>query len=308
MNLYRKRILITGGTGTLGRAIVIKSIKENWGTEFTIFSRSELRLSQMKLKFPNIKTVIGDVRDYSRLQSAVAGHDGVIHAAALKRIPECEESPRECFLTNVEGSENVARACYGRVEWVVGISTDKACQAITTYGASKLLTESIFLSWARRSTDGDTQYHLLRYGNVVASNGSVFPFWRGEYEVGNALPITDPGMSRFWMSPYDAVTSIERCLSDGRPGLIYVPRVKSMGIFDLARGFFPDCRFRVIGLRSSEKLHEDLISRHELSIEYRDYFLLGEGNLEKVYTSDSAPLLTIEEFKQMLRDAEEVEE
>lgn len=305
MTLFRERVLITGGTGTLGHAIVMKSMRENWGTDFTIFSRSELRLSQMKARFPQIRTVIGDVRDLERLQAVVAGHDGVIHAAALKRIPECETDPRECYLTNIVGSMNVVRACRNVVSWVVGISTDKACQATTTYGASKLLLESIFLAPDQKLSE--TRFHLVRYGNVVASNGSVVPIWREAFERDLPLPITHTEMTRFWMSPFDAVQTIQNCLKFP-PGQIYVPKVQAASMVQLARHLFRGCRFQVIGLRSTEKLHESLVGPDELSDDGENHILItpsGTSGLE--YRSDSARELSFQEFSRMLQEAEEVE-
>lgn len=297
------RILITGGNGTLGHAIVMMAEMEDWKSEFTIYARSELRLSQMKARFPHIRTIVGDVRDYDRLSAAVVGHDRVIHAAAMKRIPECEESPRECYLTNIVGSENVARACYGRVSHVVGISTDKACQAVTTYGASKLMLESIFLAYHRRKNG--THYSIVRYGNVVASNGSIVPLWEEQYSRGCKLSVTDVAMTRFWMSPYDAVRAIQSSWS--HPGMIYVPKVASCEMTRLAIHLFPNCKFEEIGLRSNEKLHEDLVSVDEVAMDCKSAFLIGVGQRGLSYRSSTASPLRMEDFDRMLSEAKEVE-
>lgn len=305
MTLFRQRVLITGGSGTLGHAIVMKAEREKWGTDFTIYSRSELQLSRMKSRFPYVRTIIGDVRDYDHLRASIAGHDGVIHAAALKRIPECEESPRECFLTNVQGSENVARACTNMVEWVIGISTDKACRASTTYGASKLMMESIFLAAQRKTRE--TRFHLVRYGNVVASNGSVIPFWRSKYERKEKLPITDREMTRFWMSPFDAVDIIRVGLLDVGPGLVYVPKVRACKMIALAEQLFPGCELHEVGLRSNEKRHEDLVGVDEETLELNTGFVIGLGTRGKSYSSSSAEQLLPTEFERMLQEAEEVE-
>ncbi len=295
-------ILITGGTGTLGHAIMTAAERENWDCRFTIYARSELRLSQTKIRFP-VKAIVGDVRDYDRLVAAVTGHDLVIHAAAMKRIPECEQFPRECYLTNVVGSENVARACFGRVGTVVGISTDKACQAVTTYGASKLMLESIFLSYDRLK--GSTRYSLVRYGNVVASNGSIIPKWDSQYRSGKKLTITDIGMTRFWMSPFDAVTAIEESLKCH--GCIYVPKISSCSMVGLANHLFPSCSFDEVGLRSNEKLHEDLVSGDELSTSHDSGFIIGHGSRGSSYKSSTAPHLRMENFDRMLDDARSLE-
>lgn len=298
-----ERILITGGTGTLGHAIVMKAEQENWPVEFTIYARSELRLSAMKHRFPGINTIIGDVRDYDKLLSSVIGHDKVIHAAAMKRIPECEASPRECYLTNVIGSDNVARACYGRVGQVVGISTDKACQAVTTYGASKLMMESIFLSYHQKKNG--TLYNLVRYGNVVASNGSIIPLWERQYNRKQKLTITDMSMTRFWMSPFDAVRTIQSAWN--HPGKIYVPKVSSCYMSKLAAHMFPNCEFEDIGLRSNEKLHEDLVSMDETVTDFGNAYLIGCGKRGSSYKSSTASLLDMKDFARMLSDAEAIE-
>ncbi len=294
-----RKLLITGGTGTLGHAIVMS----DWDYDITIYARSELRLAEMKKRFPDIRTIIGDVRDYNKLQAAVVGHDLVIHAAAMKRIPECEQSPRECFLTNIMGSEYVARACFGRVEQVVGISTDKACQAITMYGASKLALESIFLAHSRASKD--TTYSVVRYGNVVASNGSIVPIWEDQYTSGKSLTITDKRMTRFWMSPFDAAKVIKESMNHS--GAIYVPKIAACKMTDLALHLFPDCRFAEIGFRSNEKLHENLISPDEFSVDEGDHFLVGVGSLGTNYTSLDAPRLDMDHFRSMLSDAQRIE-
>lgn len=296
-------VLITGGTGTLGHAIMMMAERDGWECNFTIYARSELRLSETKRRFPNIKTIVGDVRDYDRLVAAVNGHDYVIHAAAMKRIPECEETPRECYLTNILGSENVARACYGRVGHVIGISTDKACQAVTTYGASKLMLESIFMSYAHMH--GDTKYSVVRYGNVVASNGSVLPIWQRQHALGQKLTITDIGMTRFWMSPFDAVVAIAESLRN--PSLIYVPKIASCSMVSIANHMFPSCRFDETGLRSNEKLHEDLVSNDEVSYDSGSAILIGVGSRGNMYRSSTARNLRMHDFNKMLDDALDIE-
>lgn len=306
-------ILITGGTGTLGHAIVYLAQMEGWPCEFTVYARSELKLAIMKQKFPSIRTIIGDVRDYDRLSASVPGHTGVIHAAAMKRIPECEHSPLECYQTNVLGSYNVCRASKGYADWVVGISTDKACQAITTYGASKLMMESIFLRYSMGDlikARYETRYIVVRYGNVVASNGSVIPLWKAQYESGIPLTVTDKAMTRFWMSPFDAVRTICRSINAGLlAGSVYIPKVDSCSMVLLASHMFPDCNFTEIGLRSNEKVHESLVSVDEPCIEYNNYISLNQnGGIGRSYTSSSAKSLSFSNFDLMLREAELLEQ
>lgn len=298
-------VLITGGTGTLGKAIVHKAVENQWPCTFTIYSRSELAQAQMRAKFPHLRYVIGDVRAYSRLESAIAGHDIVIHAAALKRIPEAEQQPHECYLTNVMGSSNVIRACINTgVKRCVGISTDKACRAVTAYGASKLLMEKEF----QAAPDGITTFTLVRYGNVVASRGSVIALWKKQAEEGKPLTVTDGRCTRFWMSPPDAVELILIAL-EMEHGTIVVPRMKAINILQLAAFAFPGKPARDIGLRSCEKLHEDLIHLDEEARydEGREVFLVGQGNTGVTYRSIDAPIMSPSEFMEKLSEAEKYE-
>lgn len=297
-------ILITGGSGTLGHAIVRTAERENWDCTFTIYSRSELRQAQMRMKHPHCRYVLGDVRDYERLAAAVAGHDLVIHAAAMKRIPECEQHPSECYATNVLGSMNVVRACVaGGVKRCVGISTDKACRAVTAYGASKLATEKLF----QAQPEQPTIFTLVRYGNVVASNGSVIPLWRDTAARGEPLPITNPNMTRFWMAPSDAVDLIELAARRSQ-GQILVPKMRSLSIVEMAEAVVPGAPHHVVGLRSMEKQHEDLVHTDEEALDYGSAgFLVGSGTWGHSYTSDTAPRLTREQFLAMLEEAESYE-
>lgn len=300
-------ILITGGSGTLGRAILRQAAREKWDATFTIVGRSESRLAALKRRYPHVRTIIADVRDYPALYAAIAGHDIVIHAAAMKRIPECEQQPDECIETNVFGSQNVARACLAhRVKVAIGISTDKACRAATVYGASKLMLEGIW----RAMSETDTRFVALRYGNVVASNGSVIPIWREQARRGQMVTITDYRMTRFWMSPTDAVSLIERAW--GSPhGAVHIPKMGAMTITELAEAIVPGARVAETGLRSTEKLHEDLVHESEAAHEWECGYLLGplDGTytLGHRYTSANAPRLTPDRFRAMLKDAEDLE-
>ena len=295
-------ILITGGSGTLGQAIVRTALAERWDCTFTIYSRSELRQAQMRQSYPQLRYVLGDVRDSDRLAAAVAGHDIVIHAAAVKRIPEAEQQPINCYETNVIGSMNVVRACVvGGVKRCVGVSTDKACRAITAYGASKLAMEKLFLA----QHPGRCGFTLVRYGNVVASNGSVIPLWRQQAKVGQALTVTDPEMTRFWMGEGDAVDSIQQA-AGALPGTITVPKMRSLTMAELAHIIAPDADLRTIGLRSVEKKHEDLVHVDELAGDMGDVFVIGHptGTTGHSYTSYDAPRLSPQSFRAMLSEAE----
>lgn len=295
-------ILITGGTGTLGHAIVEWSRKMHRNCTFTIFSRSELRQAEMAAEYPDLRYILGDVRDEAQVCAAVAGHDIVIHAAAMKRIPECEAFPIECYQTNVQGTINVARACVlGRVKRCVGISTDKACAAITTYGASKKALEGIF----QQASQHHTMFTLVRYGNVVASNGSVIPLWRKQARAGHPLTLTGGEMTRFWMSRFDAVALIDRALHMPE-GTISIPKMGSLSIRDMANFIAPGAETIDVGVRSCEKTHEDLVHPDEGAMDEGPLYYTIRPELRQSgisYTSFNAPRLHAQEFLDMLEVA-----
>lgn len=296
-------ILITGGSGTLGHAIVRTAYEEGWDCQLTIYSRSELLQAQMRQQYPRVRYVLGDVRDYDRLESAIAGHDLVIHAAAMKRIPEGEAQPTECYGANITGSLNVIRACLTQnITRCIGISTDKACKAVTAYGASKLAMEKLFQAQSKESTI----FTLVRYGNVVASRGSVIPLWREQAIKGLPLTITDRRCTRFWMAESDAVDLIKRA-SETPHGSILVPKMGALPIVQMAEIIAPGTKTIELGLRSCEKLHEDLVHEDELAEDQGTHFLLGKGETGKRYTSEIAPTLLPDQFLGMLAEAEEHE-
>jgi UDP-N-acetylglucosamine 4,6-dehydratase len=297
-----RNILITGGTGTLGHALV-KRLYGEYG--ITIYSRSESSQAQMRRLYPECRYVLGDIRDYQTLQAAIAGHDTVIHAAAVKRIPEAEAQPGNCHEINVVGSEFVARACQVHgVERCVGISTDKACQPVTVYGATKLLMEKIFQAQA-----DDTVFTLARFGNVMQSTGSVIPLWRQQAAEGRPLTITDMEMTRFWMTPDQAAKEViaTQALCTGE---ILVPKMKALSICQMARWIAPEARITGIGMRSTERVHEWLVSPDEVVHETENYFIvnptgsLRDGAPGCAYRSDTAPQLTQDEFLSMLAEVE----
>jgi UDP-N-acetylglucosamine 4,6-dehydratase/5-epimerase len=296
-------ILVTGGSGTLGHAIVRTAEREGWDCSFTIYSRSELRQAQMRARHPRCRYVLGDVRDAGRTAAAIAGHDLVIHAAAMKRIPECEEQPAECYATNVLGSINVVRACIaGGVKRCVGISTDKACRAVTAYGASKLAMEALFQAQPGKPT----AFSLVRYGNVVASNGSVIPLWRERAKQGQPILLTDARCTRFWMAPSEAVQLIVHAAHTYYSGVIVVPKMGALSLVEMAEIIAPGAESHETGLRSLEKIHEDLIHPEETAKEAHGYYWVRQpgGILGHSYTSDTAPRLTRDQFLTMLEEAE----
>lgn len=252
-------ILITGGSGTLGQAIVRTALAERWDAAFTIYSRSEHRQVQMRAAYPRCRYVLGDVRDYDKLASAIAGHDLVIHAAALKHVELGDEQPEECFSINCQGSANVVRACMAHaVTRCVAISTDKAARSVTGYGASKLLMEKLF----QTAPDFPTAFTVARYGNVIASNGSVVTVWRAMLERDGYVTATDPDMTRFWLTTVQAVKLIELA-ADQPHGTVTIPRLPSLSMRDMATYMLPEAEFRYAGLRTNEKRHEDLLAPEE---------------------------------------------
>lgn len=296
-------VLITGGSGTLGKTILTLAREEKWDCRFTIYSRSELLQAQMRSRFPEHRYILGDVRDYNRLEAAIAGHDLVIHAAAMKRIPECEEAPSECWKTNILGSQNVAAACRANnIKKCVGISTDKACRASTVYGASKLVLERIFMS-----SNGRCEFTAVRYGNVVSSRGSVIPIWRSQCQKGLPITVTDKSMTRFWMSPTSAAQLVVQAASEDG-GTILVPKLLALSLEELAKIIAPNSRIIEVGLRSLEKKHEDLVHPDETAEEHvHTYHLVEDGSRGHVYNSGLVSHLTAQQFNEMVADAEKYE-
>lgn len=301
------KVFLTGGSGTLGKALLRLARAENWDATFTVFSRNELLQAQLRQQFPTARYVLGDVRDFERVNAAIAGHDIVIHAAAMKRIPECEYNPSECFNINITGSHNVVRASLlNGVSRCIGISTDKACRATTMYGASKLAMEKIFKG---DTVQGNlsTVFSLVRYGNVVASRGSVVEAWARQAYHEQALTITDPNMTRFFLSPTQAARLVWDA-SDLSNGSCLVPKMKSASIAELALFVAPTARQIIVGLRSEEKQHEDLIQSDEACSEMQDRFIIGGGGRTGIaYDSFNAPRLSKQEFMAMLENAREQE-
>lgn len=275
-----KSILITGGTGSFGKRIVDEILQNHNPERLIIYSRDELKQFEMAQNYTPeqaqyLRFFIGDVRDKDRLVMATRGVDIIIHAAALKHVPIAEYNPMECIRTNINGAENVVNAALeNRVEKVVALSTDKAANPINLYGASKLASDKIFVAANNLSGDLPTKFCVVRYGNVVGSRGSVIPFFEKLIASGtDYIPITDERMTRFWITLGQGVNFVLSSLEMMQGGEIFVPRIPSMKITDLANVMAPDLEHRVIGIRPGEKLHEIMVTkddgRNTLSLEDR---------------------------------------
>jgi UDP-N-acetylglucosamine 4,6-dehydratase len=269
--LNAQSILITGGTGSFGRQFVKTVLRRHQPARLVVFSRDEVKQSEMAeelsvKQFPSLRYFLGDVRDQQRLEMAFRGVDIVVHAAALKQIPAAEYNPFECIHTNVLGAENVVRAAIrAGVKKVIALSTDKAVNPINLYGASKLAADKIFIAGNHLSGDGGSRFSVVRYGNVLGSRGSVIPFFQKLVKNGaGSLPITHPDMTRFWISKQQGVDFVLSCLDTMERGEIFVPKMPSMRVADLAKALAPEMKQTIIGVRPGEKLHEILITEHDV--------------------------------------------
>ena len=257
-------VLITGGTGSLGKSLVDYLLNETKVRRIAVFSRDELKQHDLRIHFKDdqrLRWFLGDIRDLDRLKRAFHGVDFVIHAAALKQVDTGEYNPMEFIKTNVLGSQNVIDASIDAgVKRVVALSTDKASSPINLYGATKLTADKLFVAANNYSYTYGTSFCVVRYGNVMGSRGSVIPFFKNLAEQGKPLPITDLRMTRFWISIDDAVKFVIESLEMMSGGELYVPRIPSMKIVDLAHAVSADAKFEESGMRPGEKLHEEMIS------------------------------------------------
>ena len=276
-----KTILITGGTGSFGKKCTEMILRQYQPKRLIIFSRDELKQFEMAQafsaeKYSCIRYFIGDVRDKERLYRAFRGVDYVIHAAALKQVPAAEYNPTECIKTNVGGAENIGNvAADSGVKAVVALSTDKAVSPVNLYGATKLCSDKLFVA-ANAFTACETKYSVVRYGNVMGSRGSVIPFFLDKRDQGGPLPITDRRMTRFWITLEQGVTMVLRAFHMTGGGEIFIPKIPSMKIGDLAEAIAPGMQTVEVGIRPGEKLHETMItsedSRHTVDI--GDYYVI----------------------------------
>ena len=278
-----KVILITGGTGSFGHAFVRAVLAKYQPTKLIVFSRDELKQYEMAQEFDPathgcMRYFIGDVRDVDRLEMAMRDVDYVIHAAALKHIPTAEYNPFECIHTNVMGAENVVKASIRcGVDRVIALSTDKAANPINLYGSSKLASDKIFVAANNLSGVGGARFSVVRYGNVLGSRGSVVPLFRRLVREGaTALPITDPGMTRFWITLEQGVNFVLSSMELMRGGEIFVPKIPSTYMTDLARVMAPDLPTEIIGIRPGEKLHEVMITEDDArsTLEFDDRYVI----------------------------------
>lgn len=310
------KILITGGAGTLGRAIIKRATEEKWPCHITIFSTDAIKHAHVRAQYPHVQSVIGDIRSYDAVYNAMAGKDIVIHGAAVKHIPVSEFNSIDTYEINVEGSRNVAMAAIQhQTPHVLGISTDKACWPANAYGATKMLMEKIFQEYARLGFA--TQFHLVRYGNVLESTGSVVQIWKEAIKNHEPLKMTDPEMTRFWLSPNQAVTLVLKSLQL-QSGHIYVAKMPALTIRKLAEyglelGSLDEIVIERIPVRPGEKEHETLLTREEVpyATEYDNFFDLRPSTSEQFvqpcairpYSSDDADReLTMYELQEMLKN------
>ena len=273
-----KDILITGGTGSFGQKCTEVLLKSGPPRKLIIFSRDELKQYEMQKRFthPCLRFFLGDVRDRDRLNRAMNGVDAVIHAAALKQVPACEYNPFEAVKTNVLGAVNVIDAAIDcGVEQILALSTDKAVNPVNLYGASKLVAEKLFVQGNAYTGEANTRFSCVRYGNVVGSRGSVVPVFLEQANNG-PITITDKRMTRFWITLKQGVEFVAKCIERIHGGEIFVPKIPSMNIMDLAKGLAPDCEIEYTGIRAGEKLHEVLISEDEArhTVEWEDSYII----------------------------------
>lgn len=279
--LNNATILITGGTGSLGKKCTELLLKKYTPKKLIIFSRDELKQFEMAQIFPStqyecMRYFLGDVRDKERLHRAFQGVDYVIHAAALKQIPATEYNPFEAVKTNILGAENIINVAIDQgVKKVIALSTDKAANPINLYGATKLCSDKLFIAGNSYVGGEHSCFSVVRYGNVVGSRGSVIPFFLEQKKTG-VLPVTDPRMTRFWITLEQAAQFVVDCLERMVGGELFVPKLPSMNLMDLAKAIAPECQIKIIGIRPGEKLHEIMITKDDsrMTLEFKTYYLV----------------------------------
>ena len=281
LNWNEQCVLVTGGTGSFGRKFVEVMLRDYKPRKLIVFSRDELKQHDMRQRFPDtggspLRYFIGDVRDHDRLERAFHGVDIVVHAAALKQVPACEYNPFEAIQTNIIGGKNLIEAAIDQgVKKVLALSTDKAVNPANLYGATKLCAEKLFVQGNAYVGAGGTRLSCVRYGNVVGSRGSVVPLFVEQRRTGQ-ITVTDPRMTRFWLTLEQGVRFVIHCIEKMHGGEVFVPKIPSMNIMDLAQALAPGCTVNNIGIRPGEKLHEALLSEDEArnAVELDDMYVV----------------------------------
>ncbi|QLA14907.1 UDP-N-acetylglucosamine 4,6-dehydratase (inverting) [Desulfolutivibrio sulfoxidireducens] len=327
--LNNKKILITGGTGSFGKAF-IKTVLERYPDvkRLVVYSRDEFKQFEMESefslsKYPAMRYFIGDVRDFQRLSRALEGIEIVIHAAALKQVPAAEYNPFECIKTNVLGAQNLIDACLDQasIRRVIALSTDKAAAPINLYGATKLCSDKLFIAGNNVKGSRDIRFSVVRYGNVMGSRGSVIPFFMSRRSTG-VLPITDMGMTRFNISLQDGVDMVLWSIENARGGELFVPKIPSYRVIDVAKAIGPECEYPVVGVRPGEKIHEEMITNSDSfnTVDLGKYYAIlpttGEHSPKQyckqngckmvtpgfAYNSGTNPdFLSVEELRELIR-------
>lgn len=328
--LNGKTILITGGTGSFGKMftkVVLKKYPDV--KKIIIYSRDEYKqfvmqnMPEFKANQAKMRYFVGDVRDESRLKRAFDGVDYVIHAAALKQVPACEYNPFEAIKTNVMGAQNIVDAAIDAgVSRVVALSTDKACAPINLYGATKLCSDKLFIAGNAYCGNRATRFSVVRYGNVAGSRGSVIPFFQKLVEEGaHELPVTDLDMTRFWLKIEDAVDMVVKALRDMKGGELYVKKIPSTKMSELAQAIAPDLKIKVVGIRPGEKIHEKMITMEDArnTLEFDDYYIVfPEISFENIindypegkpvakdfeyHSGNNTQWLTVEEMRTLIKE------
>lgn len=298
-----KSVLVTGGTGSFGRAFAKTALAQGV-RRLVIYSRDELKQFEMAQELPHegpLRYFIGDIRDQDRLRRALEGIDIVVHAAALKQVPTAEYNPFECIKTNVIGAQNLIEACLDSgVKRVVALSTDKAAAPVNLYGATKLCSDKLFTAANNFVGSRDLKFSVVRYGNVMGSRGSVVPFFREKRKTG-VLPITDPRMTRFSITLDQGVEMVLWALENAEGGEIFVPRLPSYRIMDLAEAIGPECDIQIVGIRPGEKLHEEMITASDNVVDLGKYYAIGKGKPGFTYDSGTNDhFLSVDELRSMV--------
>jgi UDP-N-acetylglucosamine 4,6-dehydratase len=317
-----RTIMVTGGTGTFGKAFIRKLMFDYDPKKIIVFSRDELKQHEMRSEGYTDKSLryfIGDVRDKKRLCRAMQGVDVIVHAAALKQVVSCEYNPFEAVKTNILGSQNLIEASIDTgVKRIIGVSSDKAVSPLNLYGGTKLVSERLFIQGNAYASGTNTRFCCVRYGNVMGSRGSVIPLFKSQKRNGE-LTITDERMTRFWITIEQAVDLVLKAIVETKGGEIYIPKIPSMKVVDLAEAIAPNCKLKIIGIRPGEKLHEVLINSEELvhTIEHNDKYIIlpphnwfERGHITgkpvknmEIYSSDTnKQWLDVKEIKKLIRN------